>query len=64
MEIGKQLPHGIEQRWVQHCSLALSSWQSWSKLATGVEASHQLGVSQSAWDLVLRKYILGIVQQY
>jgi hypothetical protein len=34
-----------------------------SKLATSVEASHQLGVSQYAWDLVLRRYILGIVQQ-
>ena len=44
--------------------MALFSWQPWSKLATGVEASHQLGVSQKAWDLDLRKYILRIVQQY
>ena len=32
------------------------SWQQ-------VEASHQIGVSQKAWDLVLRKYILGIVTE-
>ena len=55
---------GIEQRRVQPCSVALFSWRPWSKLATGVDSSHQIWVSQKAWDLVLRKYILGIVQQY
>ena len=55
---------GIEQRWVQPCAQVLSHWQPWAELATGEGfSSDQIGVMQKAWDLVLHKYILGIVQQ-